>query len=82
MKLTEDDFKKFETVMENVFDRKIQPLHLRFDKLQTSVDGIAKDNKKIDEEFEVLKQQHKRLREVLIEKGVVSENELAVIDMS
>jgi hypothetical protein len=68
--------------MEDVFDRKVKPVFDRFDKLQTSVDAIAKDNQDLIQEFTVLKHQYRRLREVLVEKGVVTEEELAVIDMS
>lgn len=57
-------------------------LRADFAQLQSSVDGYFKQTQDWRQEFEVLRAQHNRLKEVLLEKGLATEEELAVISLN
>lgn len=50
-----------------------------FARLLTSVDGYFKQTLGWHQEYEVLRAQHNRLKAVLVEKGIATEEELSVI---
>ncbi len=80
--LTAKDIEAIRLIVQEENQKGSESLRRDFAQLQSSVDGYMKKSQDWREEFHVLRAQHKRVKEILIEKGVASEEEFAVIDLS
>lgn len=81
MTLTNDDIKKIAGVVQVEIDPiKKGLVHLKdlYGSLATSTDHFLSTVRRHDEEWLVLRAQHSKMRDVLIKKGIVTEEELAI----
>lgn len=82
-RLTEHDIAAIQQVVsasvQEAVQRASDSLREDFADLQSSVDSYLKRTLDWHQEYEVLRAQHNRLRAVLIEKGIATEEELSVI---
>lgn len=89
MSLTNDDLKKIQEVLEPKFFAietdvaqltkvDMPALHGKIDKLTNTVDGFLGVVRRHDQEWLIIRAQHKKMRNVLIKKGIASEDELSV----
>lgn len=80
--LTAKDIEAIRLIVQEENQKGSESLRRDFAQLQSSVDGYMKKSQEWRDEFQVLRAQHNRVKEVLVEKGVASEEEFAVIDLS
>lgn len=89
MALTIDDLNKLKDVFESRFFAieaglgqltkvEIPSLHTKIDKLTKSVDGFLGIVRRHDQEWLVVRTQHEKMRNVLINKGIATEDELSI----
>lgn len=84
--LTQKDIAAIQQVVRVAVQEEVQKandaVRSDFAQLQSSVDSYLKQTQDWRQEFVVLRAQHNRLRKVLIEKGLATEEELVVISLN
>lgn len=75
-KLTTEDFKAFEAVMSDLLDKKLEVVRADIHEHQKSVDDYVKTTKNWYEEFLFLKARYDRVSEILVRKGIATQEEL------
>ncbi len=85
MPLNEKDLKNIARTVDNVTSPQFQELSTRLKnvekntgQLTTTVDNFAHIVRRHEEEWLVLRAQHEKTRDVLVKKGIVSEEDLAI----
>ncbi|MBI2984757.1 MAG: hypothetical protein HYY50_03990 [Candidatus Kerfeldbacteria bacterium] len=81
MPLTNQDLKGIrEIVVKEVEPIKRDTRDIKHDLrlLTTTVDGVVKIVRRHDEEWLVLRAQHEKIRDILVKKGIATEDELAI----
>jgi len=68
----------FKTELDERFEKEVKPLHKKFDQLINTLDQYIKRTEEWREESMVVGAQVKRMRKVLIEKGIATEKELSL----
>jgi hypothetical protein len=83
--LTQTDLQRISTVVEKIVDDRVAPVEKKIDglvenvgSLTTSVDGFSRTVRRHEDEWLVLRAQHEKMRNVLVKKGVASEDELSI----
>ncbi|MBI4090368.1 MAG: hypothetical protein HY421_03110 [Candidatus Kerfeldbacteria bacterium] len=89
MSLTNEDLKKIQELLEPRFfgveadlrqltKVEMPALHRKIDKLTNTVDGFLGIIRRHDQEWLIVRTQHEKMRNVLVKKGIASEDELSV----
>lgn len=85
MPLTNQDLKNIAQTVERVTAPRFRDLSSRlgqverhFDTLTTSVDNFSHIVRRHEDEWLVLRAQHEKMRDILVKKGVATEDELAI----
>lgn len=85
MSLTHKDLKGIATVVETVVRHELVPVKKDLTEvkenvglLTTSMDGLTKIVRRHEDEWLVLRKQHEKMRDVMVKKGVATEEELAI----
>ncbi len=83
--LTNEDIKKIAKLIQDLVDpqfkdlkRSMTNLELNYSNLSSSVDEFLRIVRRHDTEWLILRAQHTKIREVLVKKGIASEDELSV----
>ena len=79
MALDQPDLRAIGTLLDERLKKHTEALMGHFSELQASVDQYLARTEGWNQEFRVLKAQNDRIRQVLIEKGIVTEEELRVL---
>ena len=82
MKLTKEDIGIFESVVAEIVRQEVKPLRDEITKNTEITDRYLRRTEDWHQEQQILSAQLARMREILIEKGIASEEEFAVIDIS
>lgn len=85
MPLTNEDLTGIATVVEKVVDDKIEPLiedlkviRKNQDSMMTTLDGFSTTVRRHEQEWLILRKQHEKIRDILVKKGIASEEEMAI----
>lgn len=81
MALTNSDLKSIADLFEPRFEEirsEFHAVHRRIDNLTQSMDEFVHMARRHDQEWLIVRAQHEKMRNVLIKKGIASEDELSV----
>ena len=76
--LTKKDLEAIGLLFDEKFEEKMKPFLKQISGLQSSVDAYLKRTETWHQEFQVVAALYKRLRDVLVEKGIATEEELSL----
>ena len=85
MAITSQEFSKIATIVDDSVRHAVEPLEVRLgavekqlDVLTSNVDQFLRIVQRHEQEWLIIRAQHQKMRELLVKKGIATEEELAI----